>query len=55
MKLEITKEEQLQLMACLDIAFKLSGGVLAAGALLPLAAKIQALKDETDGNANAGV
>jgi hypothetical protein len=54
MHLEITKEEQQQLMACLDMAFKLAGGVMAAGALLPLAAKIQQLKDESDaGNTDA--
>jgi hypothetical protein len=54
MHLELTKEEQQQLMACLDLAVK-QGGLQAASVLLPLAAKIQALKDETDGNADAGV
>jgi hypothetical protein len=53
MKLEITKEEQ-QLLACIDLAVK-QGGLQAASVLLPLAAKIQALKDESDGNADAGV
>ncbi len=54
MNLEITKEEQQQLMACLDLAVK-NGGLQAASVLLPLAAKLQALKEETDGNADAGV
>jgi hypothetical protein len=54
MQLEISKEEQQQLMACLDLAVK-NGGLQAASVLLPLAAKIQALKEETDGNADAGV
>ena len=54
MQLQITKEEQQQLMACLDLAVK-NGGLQAASVLLPLAAKIQALKEETDGNADAGV
>ena len=47
MNLEISKEEQQQLMTCLDLAVK-QGGLQAASVLLPLAAKIQALKDETD-------
>jgi hypothetical protein len=55
MKLELTKEEQQQLMACLDLAVK-NGGLQAASVLLPLAAKIQALKDDTDaGDSDAGV
>jgi hypothetical protein len=54
MNLEITKEEQQQLMACLDLAVK-NGGLQAASVLLPLAAKIQQLKDESDGNADTGV
>jgi hypothetical protein len=54
MTIELTKEEQQQLMACLDIAVK-QGGLQAASVLLPLAAKIQALKEETDGNSDAGV
>ena len=54
MQLQITKEEQQQLMACLELAVK-NGGLQAASVLLPLAAKIQALKEETDGNADAGV
>jgi hypothetical protein len=54
MQLEITKEEQQQLMACLDLAVK-QGGLQAASVLLPLAAKIQALKDESNGNSDAGV
>ena len=53
MKLELTKEEQQQLMACLDLAVQ-KGGLQAASLLLPLAAKIQALKDE-DGDTDAGV
>lgn len=53
MHLEISKEEQQQLLACLDLAVK-NGGLQAASLLLPLAAKIQALKDD-DGNADAGV
>ena len=53
MHLEITKEEQQQLMACLDLAVK-QGGLQAASVLLPLAAKIQQLKDESDaGNTDA--
>jgi hypothetical protein len=53
MQLEITKEEQQQLMACLDLAVK-NGGLQAASVLLPLAAKIQQLKDESDaGNTDA--
>jgi hypothetical protein len=53
MNLEITKEEQQQLMACLDLAVK-NGGLQAASVLLPLAAKIQQLKDESDaGNTDA--
>ena len=47
MTVELTKEEQQQLMACLDLAVK-QGGLQAASVLLPLAAKIQQLKDETD-------
>jgi hypothetical protein len=53
MQLEITKEEQQQLMTCLDLWFKLAGGLQAASVLLPLAAKIQQLKDESDGNADS--
>jgi hypothetical protein len=53
MKIEITKEEQQQLMACLDLAVK-QGGIQVAVVLLPLAAKIQAMRAE-DGDANAGV
>jgi hypothetical protein len=53
MHLELTKEEQQQLMACLDLAVK-QGGLQAASVLLPLAAKIQQLKDESDaGNTDA--
>jgi hypothetical protein len=53
MQLEITKEEQQQLMTCLDLAVK-QGGLQAASVLLPLAAKIQQLKDESDaGNTDA--
>jgi len=52
MQLEITKEEQQQLMACLDLAVK-QGGLQAASVLLPIAAKIQQLKDSSDaGNAD---
>jgi hypothetical protein len=47
MNLEITKEEQQQLMACLDLAVK-QGGLQAASVLLPLAAKIQALKGDAE-------
>jgi hypothetical protein len=54
MHLEISKEEQQQLMTCLELAFKLAGGLQAASVLLPLAAKIQQLKDESDaGNTDA--
>ena len=53
MKLELTKDEQSQLMACIEAAVKSSPNSLqAAAVLLPLAAKIQALKDE-DGNTDA--
>ena len=53
MQLGITKEEQQQLMTCLDLAVK-QGGLQAASVLLPLAAKIQQLKDESDaGNTDA--
>jgi len=53
MHLELTKEEQQQLMAVLDLAVK-QGGLQAASVLLPLAAKIQQLKDESDaGNTDA--
>jgi hypothetical protein len=53
MQLQITKEEQQQLMACLELAVK-NGGLQAASVLLPLAAKIQQLKDESDaGNTDA--
>ena len=45
MILKLTKEEQQQLMACLDLAVK-NGGLSAASVLLPLAAKIQQLSDE---------
>jgi len=51
MKLELTKEEQQQLMTCLDLAVK-NGGLQAASVLLPLAAKIQSLKEE-DANSDA--
>jgi hypothetical protein len=47
MNLEITKEEQQQLMACLDLAVK-NGGLQAASVLLPLAAKIQQLQDDAE-------
>jgi|694.fasta_scaffold140698_2 hypothetical protein len=55
MNLELTKEEQQQLMTCLDLAVK-QGGLQAASVLLPLAAKIQQLKDSSDaGNADTPV
>ena len=50
MNLTITKDEQQQLMACIESAVKTAPNSLqAAAVLLPLAAKIQALKDD-DGN-----
>ena len=52
MTLELTKDEQSQLMACIESAVKTAPNSLqAAAVLLPLAAKIQALKEE-DGNAD---
>lgn len=47
MTLEITKDEQTRLMQCLDLAVK-TGGLEAAAVLLPLAVKVQQLKDEPD-------
>lgn len=54
MKLELTSQERDQLMACIEAAVKSSPNSLqAASILLPLAAKIQNLKEEdasdTDG------
>lgn len=54
MKLELTKDEQQQLMACIESAVKTAPNSLqVAAVLLPLAAKIQQLKEEdasdTDG------
>jgi hypothetical protein len=47
MKLEITKDEQQQLMACIEAAVKSSPSSLQAAAmLLPLAQKISQLKEE---------
>ena len=47
MKLELTKDEQQQLMACIEAAVKASPNSLqAAAVLLPLAARIQQLKEE---------
>lgn len=47
MKLEITKEEQQQLMAALDVAVKSAQNSLqTASVLLPLAQKISELKDK---------
>ena len=55
MNLTITKDEQSQLMACIEAAVKASPNSLqAAAVLLPLAARIQALKED-DGNTDAGV
>jgi len=54
MKLELTKEEQQQLMACIEAAVKTSPNSLqAASVLLPLAAKIQALAEAEDAKPNA--
>ncbi len=53
MTLELTKEEQQQLMTCLDLAVK-NGGLQAASVLLPLAAKIQALQDKQDADSQSG-
>jgi len=53
MQLEITKDEQQQLMACIEAAIKSSPSSLQAAAmLLPLAQKISQLKEE-DGNTNS--
>lgn len=53
MKLELTKDEQQQLMVCIEAAVKSSPNSLqAAAVLLPLAQKISQLKDD-DGNADA--
>jgi len=47
MNLEITKEEQQQLMACIEAAVKTAPQSLqAAAVLLPLAQKISQLKDD---------
>lgn len=47
MKLEITKEEQQQLMAALDVAVKSAQNSLqTASILLPLAQRISELKDK---------
>lgn len=49
MKLELTKEEQQQLMACIEAAVKAAANSLQAAAiLLPLASKIQALGDQKE-------
>jgi len=57
MNLSLSKDEQAQLLACIEAAVKHSPNSLqAAAVLLPLAAKIQALKeDKDDGNADVGV
>ena len=53
MKLELTSQERDQLMACIESAVKTAPNSLqAAAVLLPLAAKIQNLKDD-DGNTDA--
>ncbi len=45
MELDITKEEQQNLLQCIDVAVKSAQNSLqAASALLPLAAKISSLK-----------
>jgi len=55
MNLSLSKDEQAQLLACIEAAVKHSPNSLqAAAVLLPLAAKIQALKED-DGNADVGV
>lgn len=49
MKLELSKEEQQQLMTCIEAAVKASANSLQAAAiLLPLASKIQALSDDKE-------
>lgn len=54
MVLEINNQERDQLMACIEVAVKSAQNSLqAASLLLPLAAKIQALKDDTDGKPDA--
>ena len=54
MKLEITKDEQQQLMACIEAAVKTAPNSLqAASLLLPLAQKINQLKDENAVNADS--
>ena len=47
MKLELTSQERDQLMACIESAVKTAPNSLqAAAVLLPLAARIQQLKEE---------
>ena len=54
MNLEISKEEQQQLMQCIEAAVKAAPNSLqAVSVLLPLAVKIQQLTEEQDGNADA--
>lgn len=53
MKLELTKEEQQQLMACIEAAVKTAPNSLqAAAVLMPLAAKIQSLAEVEDAKPN---
>ena len=47
MKLELSKDEQQQLLACIEAAVKAAANSLQAAAiLLPLASKIQQLSEE---------
>jgi hypothetical protein len=53
MILEITKDEQIQLLACIESAVRSAPNALqAASLLMPLAQKIDQLKED-DGNANS--
>lgn len=53
MKLELTKEEQQQLMACIEAAVKTAPNSLqAASVLMPLAVKIQSLTEVEDAKSN---
>jgi hypothetical protein len=53
MNLEISKDEQQQLMACIEAAIKSSPSSLQAAAmLLPIAQKISQLKDENASDTN---
>jgi hypothetical protein len=51
MKLEVSKDEQQQLLACIEAAVKAASNSLQAAAiLLPLASKIQQLSEDQKGD-----